>query len=247
MTTTPRLLAAARDLLARREVVLMVALFAAAALLLGFGLLAAEVIEGDTAAFDKAVLALFRAPGNPADPIGPAWLEEMARDVTALGSFALLGIVVLLSTGYLVLAKKPAQALLMFGAVVGGTVVSTALKLGFDRPRPDILGAPRVFTASFPSGHAMLSAVTFLTLGALLAASTTDLRLRGYCMGAALALTLLVGLSRLYLGVHYPTDVIAGWCVGSAWALLCWTTAQWLQKTRAVEPPGGEATDVRVG
>ena len=99
----------------------------------------------------------------------------------------------------------------------------------FDRPRPDLTGVARVFTASFPSGHAMLSAVSFLTLGALLAQGSADTRVKAYIAVLAIFLTVAVGTTRVYLGVHHATDVLAGWCVGSAWALLCWTVAEWLR------------------
>ena len=207
-----------------------ISLFMAGSLLIGFGLLAEQVLEGDTSAFDQAILLAFRSSADPASPIGPAWLQEMARDVTALGSFAFLGFITIAVAGYLLISRRPALVLLMAVAVVGGVVISTLLKLGFDRPRPDIPHGVRVFTASFPSGHAMLSAVTFLTLGALVARAEADRRLKAYFVSMALFLTIIVGVSRVYLGVHYPSDVLAGWCVGSAWAILCWSVALWLEK-----------------
>ena len=207
-----------------------ISLFLAGSLLIGFGLLAEQVIEGDTSTFDRAILLAFRSSADPATPIGPAWLQEMARDVTALGSFAFLGFITIAVAGYLLISRRPALVLLMAVAVVGGVVINTLLKLGFDRPRPDIPHGIRVFTASFPSGHAMLSAVTFLTLGALVARAEADRRLKAYFVSMALFLTIIVGVSRVYLGVHYPSDVLAGWCVGSAWAILCWAVALWLEK-----------------
>lgn len=223
--------------LGRDKIGLILAVFVVAALALGFGLLAEEVMEGDTSGFDRAIIMALRSGGNPADPIGPAWLEEMGRDVTALGSFAFLGFVFLATVGYLFLIEKRALALLMSAAVLGGVALSTALKMGFGRPRPDIPHAARVFTASFPSGHATLSAITFLTLGAVLTRVSADRRVKAYFIVMAVFLTVMVGLSRLYLGVHYPSDVLAGWCVGAAWAVLCWTAALWLQRRGDVEPP----------
>jgi undecaprenyl-diphosphatase len=210
----------------------IICLFVAGSLILGFGLLAEEVLEGDTSGFDRVVLMALRSGGNPSDPIGPAWLEEMGRDVTALGSFAFLGFVSVAAVGYLLIARRRSFALLVAAAVLGGELISTALKMGFDRPRPDIPHAARVFTASFPSGHAMLAAITFLTLGALLARAQTDPRLKAYFVSISVFLTIVVGLSRIYLGVHYPSDVLAGWCIGSAWALLCWSVALWLEQRR---------------
>ena len=200
--------------------------------------LIAAVLKGDTASFDQAVIMALRSGGNPADPIGPPWFEELGRDVTALGSFAFLGFVFLATVGYLLLVGKRALAVLMAVGVLGGMLISTLLKMGFDRPRPDLPHLARVFTASFPSGHATLSAITFLTLGALLTRVHADRRIKAYFMALAVFLTVSVGLSRIYLGVHYPSDVLAGWCVGSAWAILIWAGGLWLQQRGNVEPPG---------
>ncbi|HYI42598.1 MAG TPA: phosphatase PAP2 family protein [Sphingomicrobium sp.] len=229
--------------LGRRDILPLLAAFVGAALLLAFGMLAEEVVEGDTQKVDTALLMKFRTPGDPTDLIGPEWFEEMVRDVTALGSYAFIFIVVLVCAGYLLLLRKRGLALLLVAAEGGGMLISNLLKNGFDRPRPDIEHAARVFTASFPSGHATLSAVTFLTLGALLTRVSPSRRANLYFMSVAVVLTLLVGTSRVYLGVHYPSDVIAGWCVGSAWAALCWAVALWLQRRGSVEGPaprGGE-------
>lgn len=202
----------------------------AAALLGGFGLLADAVVDGDTLNLDNAVLMALRTPGDATDPIGPAWLEEAVRDVTALGSFSVLGILVIVAFAYLLLAGKQRTGWFMVFAVVGGTIISTVLKMLFDRPRPDLTGVAEVFTASFPSGHATVSAVVFLTIGAMLAETTPERRLQLFFIGVAVALTVLVGLSRIYLGVHYPTDVLAGWSLGAAWALLCTSVARYLRE-----------------
>ena len=90
---------------------------------------------------------------------------------------------------------------------------------------------------SFPSGHAALSAVCYLTLGVLLAQTQASRTLRIYFIATAMVLTLLVGVTRIYLGVHYPTDVLAGWCFGIAWALICWTVMSYFQRRGEIEPP----------
>lgn len=228
---------AAVSRLRRPESAILGGLLLVAGLLLGFVGLAELVTRGSTVAFDNAVLNAFRTAGDPADPIGPAWIEEMARDVTALGSFAGLGLLFISVVLYLVFTGKRSAALLMSVSVLGGVAISTLLKMSYDRPRPELTQAARVFTASFPSGHAMLSAVTFLTLGALLTRVRGKRPLRVYFMTMAVLLTVLVGLSRIYLGVHYPTDVLAGWCVGSAWAGLCFLVMVWLQQRGGVEQP----------
>lgn len=193
-----------------------------ALLLWGFASVADEVIEGDTTTFDEAVTAFFREPGNPSELWGPAWLEEAVRDVTSLGSFTVLGFVLLAAVVFLALSGKPRTAVFVGFSVVGGTILSTVLKDLFDRPRPEMIDAARVFTASFPSGHATMSAVVYLTLGLLLAEATAARRLKAYFVGLGIFMAVAIGVSRIYLGVHYPTDVIAGWALGAAWSLVCW-------------------------
>jgi undecaprenyl-diphosphatase len=220
------------------EWLLLSGILVAAAGGFAFAWLAGEVIEGETERFDRRLLLAFRSPADPSDPIGPRWVEEMARDVTALGSGIVLAFMTLGVIGYLLLARKRGAALLVALAVGGGTLLSTLLKFGFDRPRPDLVPhAVAVYTASFPSGHAMLSAATFLTLGALLMRVATQRRLKFYVMALAVLATVAVGLSRVYLGVHWPTDVLAGWSAGAAWALLCWLVALRLQQAGRVETP----------
>jgi len=190
------------------------------AMLLGaFGLVAEDVAEGETTALDNAVLLAFRVPGHPEQPIGPHWLPEAVRDVTALGSYPILTIVVTLVVAYLLFVGRRATAALIAASVITGSIASMVLKAIFGRPRPELTGVAEVFTASFPSGHALTSAVTYLTIGAVLAGTTTSFRQRAFFIGSAALLTFLVGLTRLYLGVHFPTDVIAGWSLGAAWAL----------------------------
>jgi undecaprenyl-diphosphatase len=222
----------------RLEFRLLVIFLGFAALVLAFGLLAEEVIEGDTTAFDRTIFLFFRQPDDPANTIGPLWLKEAARDLTGLGSTVVLGIVFISVLGYLVILRKRAAALLVLVAIAGGQLLSTVLKLVFERSRPNLVpDAPHVLTASFPSGHAMVSAVTYLTLAALVARVQQSHNARIYLLALAIVLTVLIGTSRVYLGVHWPTDVLAGWCVGSAWALLCWTIALWLQRRGQVEQP----------
>ena len=211
-----------------------------AGLVFAFGLIAQEVVRGKTLAFVRLIMLSLRSAADPSVPIGPAWLPEAARDVTSLGSMVVLGIVTLAGVGYLLLAGKPAVAWLMVIAVVGGIALSDLLKFAFGRARPDVV-APlaRVFTTSFPSAHATLSAIAYLTIGAILARSQSSSTLSLYFMSLAAFLTVLIGVSRIYLGVHYPTDVLAGWCVGAAWALGCWSTmARWQSVGGQLVPHG---------
>jgi undecaprenyl-diphosphatase len=209
-----------------------------AGLLLCFGVIAQEVAEGEPIAFDRWVLLALRQTADPAVPVGPYWLPEAARDVTALGSVMVLGIVLLVVTLYLFISGKQHTGWFVLATILAGATLNSLLKLAFARPRPDLVTPlMREFTLSFPSGHAALSAVCYLTLGALLAQAQTARAIRVHFIVTAMGLTFLVGLSRIYLGVHYPTDVLAGWCIGSAWALICWTAMSYLQRGGTVEPP----------
>lgn len=213
--------------------------------LFAFSKLASEVSEGETADLDRAVLTGLRSAADPSVPVGPAWLRAAMVDLTALGGATVVTAVTLLVVGYLLAARKARTALFVAGAVGVGALASTALKWAFDRPRPDVVEhLVRVHSTSFPSGHAMMSAVVYLTLGALLARAHTERRVKVYLLGAAIALALTVGASRVYLGVHWPTDVVAGWTVGAVWAGLMSLVAQRLQRERAIDPPtdGGDAT-----
>lgn len=222
--------------LLREEIGLVVVLVVIAGGILAFLRLADVVAEGETEAFDRAVLLLFRDPANLAQGPGPGWLPGIMRDITALGGLAVLTLIVTVTAVYLVLVGKRAAALFVVLAVTGGTLLSHGLKMLFDRPRPDLIpNAPLELTASFPSGHAMVSAVTYLTLGVLLTRLDAPRRVHAYFLAVAVVMTVMIGISRIYLGVHWPTDVLAGWCLGAAWALFCWLVALWLQRRGQME------------
>ena len=200
-----------------------------------FALLADEVLEGGTQAFDQKLLLAFRH-SDTREPLGPRFVQEAARDVTSLGGTAVLTIVTLIAAGFLSLDGKRHMAFFVCGSVLGGTIAGTILKDLFHRPRPDLVPYSAYFSgASFPSGHSLMSAVTYLTLGALLARSHERRRLKAYFLLVAISLTFAVGVTRVYLGVHWPTDVLAGWTAGAVWALLCWLLARRLQSQRTLE------------
>jgi undecaprenyl-diphosphatase len=231
-----------RSRLATQEFDVLGLVLVAAAILFAFFHLADEVVEGDTRSFDSAVLLSLRNSADLADPIGPAWLELAARDLTSLGGYPVVILTTLSAVGFLLITGKRHVALLVLVSAGGGMLLSSELKGFFERPRPDLVPhAVQVYTMSFPSGHAMLSAATYLTLGALLARVQPRRWVRLYLLAVAVALTLLIGASRVYLGVHWPTDVLAGWCVGAAWAMLCWTIALWLQRRGKVETGAEDA------
>ncbi len=213
------MLGRARPLLERRVLAVMLLI---CGLGYGFAQLADEMREGETTSFDTAVLLAFRSPADPADPLGPGWMEELGRDVTALGSVGVLAGLTFGAAGYLWLAGRRGTMLLVLLSVFGGQAASSIFKLVFDRARPDLVPhGTATYTASFPSGHAMMAAVTYLTLAALLARIQPRRALAAYLLSLGVVLTLAVGVSRVYLGVHWPTDVLAGWSAGAAWALAC--------------------------
>ncbi|NUQ61661.1 MAG: phosphatase PAP2 family protein [Pirellulales bacterium] len=224
--------------LARHQLGLLLSLLAIAVAGWVFLEIADEVIEGDTKAADEAIILWLREPGNPHDPIGPHWMAEFARDITALGGTGVLVLVTAAVAGYLWLDRRFGALWLVVLATLSGTALAYGLKSTFNRPRPELVPhLAETFTSSFPSGHSMLSAVVYLTLGALLAQLARAKRLKAYVLSVAVLLTGLVGFTRVYLGVHYPTDVVAGWSAGLFWAVVCLLIARYLQRRGAVEEP----------
>jgi undecaprenyl-diphosphatase len=198
--------------------------------------LAGDVVEGDTQGFDDRVLRALRDPNDPGTPIGPHWLRIAALDITALGSGFVLGLTVTAITGFLLLQGMTRTALFILVASVGGWVLNNSLKGVFGRERPDVVPhLSEVASLSFPSGHAMTSAVVYLTLGVLLMRVVERPITKFYCLGVAILATLLIGSTRVYLGVHYPTDVLAGWMIGFAWALLCWIVERAIERRSGIE------------
>jgi undecaprenyl-diphosphatase len=190
--------------------------------LFAFVKLAGGVSAGRTRGFDAHLLLMFRNPEDLSDPLGPPWMEVFVRDLTALGGFGTLTLLTVAACGYLWLRRKPGLALSLALSVGGGLILNTVLKGFIGRPRPDIVPhGTSAALASFPSGHAMMAAVVYLTLGAMLAYFSERIRFKVYFLFWSVLLTVLVGISRLYLGVHWPTDIIAGWIAGAAWALVC--------------------------
>jgi undecaprenyl-diphosphatase len=206
--------------------------------------IAEEVVEGDTQQFDEWAVRALRRADDPATPIGPTFLHEIGRDLTALGGVFVCTLVTLGVCGYLLMIRKYHAMWLVVGATLGGLLISTILKHSFGRERPDIVPhLSHVYTSSFPSGHAMLSAVVYLTLGVMLARLVPNRAAKIYFLSMAILLSFLIGISRVYMGVHYPTDVLAGWTAGCVWATLCYIVARQLQirgkVERDVDEPGG--------
>jgi len=184
------------------------------------------VTAGETASIDKKILLLFRNSENPSIPLGPERLQHVIRDITALGSSTLLTIFTLLIVFYLALKKEVRSIVYVLSAAIGGGVLVQLLKHFFARPRPDIVThLVSEFTMSFPSGHSAMSAVIYISFAVLISRIENSHKTRLFLISSALIISFLVGLSRIYLGVHYPTDVLAGWMIGLFWALLCWFVA----------------------
>ena len=194
-----------------------------------FLVLAWLVSDGRTKEFDRAAMLAMRDPANADRAFGPVWFREAAAEWTALGGYPILTLLVaILVVGFLASGRRR-TALVALTSLALGASVSSGLKLAFARPRPDLVEhLDRIFTSSFPSAHAMMSTVTFLTIAAMLATLIQRPALRAYTFAVAAMLAILVGVSRVYLGVHWPTDVAAGWAVGVAWASLSWLVADHL-------------------
>ncbi len=203
----------------------------------GFVALADEVADNETRMVDTMLLETIR------DTYRPVWLVETFRDITALGSNAVLVMAVLATAVFLLISRRPKMMLYVVTSVVLGSLLVYVLKGSFDRDRPVFAGQPATATASFPSGHAALSAVVYVTLGGLLSQVTRRWRIKAFFIVAALLLTLLVGFSRIYLSVHWPSDVLGGWSLGLAWATLSYALLRVLQVRQWLEGPGYRLTD----
>jgi undecaprenyl-diphosphatase len=189
----------------------------------GFIEVADDVMEGDTHAIDTQILMMMRDGNDPQNAWGPPWVQEMMRDISGLGGIAILTMVTFSAALYLIMMKKYGQGLYLVVSVSLGTALTNLLKSGFDRPRPDLVPhGSYVFTGSFPSGHSMMSAWVFLSVGALLARAHKSYSMKIYFLTTSIFLTVAIGISRVYLGVHWPSDVLAGWLVGGAAAISFW-------------------------
>lgn len=203
---------------------------AAAAVALGLVLLVGLAVDRWSFAFDHAILVSLRAWG------GPSWLPRVAKDVTALGGAVILTLVVIAVTGLLLVQRLWLTALAVLAASISGGMAVDAIKAWAGRARPDLVDhLVTVTNASFPSGHAANSATVYLTVAALSTQVLRQSAARTYTVVVAVLLVGAIGLSRIYLGVHWPTDVLAGWSFGTLWALAWWWATE-----RARASIGGE-------
>jgi undecaprenyl-diphosphatase len=220
----------------RLELAELVALLAVAALGWTFLELYEAVREGASLDLDTRIMLALRDPADASRPLGPGWLETAMRDATALGGTLVVTFLTLAVAGYLLLAGKRGAALFVLVSIAGAALLSTVLKEVLGRDRPPFAGELAAeLTSSFPSGHTTGAAAAYLTLGVLTARFVVSHALKIYLVALAVAVTVAVGISRVYLGVHWPSDVLAGWTLGGGWALCCWTVARLLQDEGRIE------------
>lgn len=219
-----------------REFVLLLAAASICGSIFIFASVTDEVMEGDLHEAEQGWMRSLRLPDDAATPIGPVWLQHVSLDISALGGGGVLTLMTLIVTGHLLLERRFHAVVLLLVATLGGVILSRVLKAIFARERPSIIPhLSEVTSASYPSGHSMLSSIVYLTLAVMLAQAVKSRRLKVYFVGVALLASFLIGLTRIYLGVHYPTDVVAGWSVGTGYAVICLLAAYWLQKRGTVE------------
>jgi len=209
---------------ARAEIAALTALLIAAVGVMTFVEVADDMTEADGQAFDQQVLAILRPHiDDPGRPWGPWWLKEAAADITALGGISVLGLFALIVVLFLLSQRKWLSSLLLTLGLAGGVALSEGLKAIFERERPPAtMQAVETINASFPSGHALLSTVFYLSLAVMLTRAFPRRRFKAFVLGVGMTLALLVGLTRIYLGAHWASDVFAGWAVGAAWAMMLW-------------------------
>lgn len=225
--------------LARHGWVPLLALLLALAGLWGFLEIADDVQDAETTHIDQWIferLAIYdRASG---------FWQESGRDLTALGGTTVITLMVTSVTLFLLFKRQWKSSVFVVVAVLGGLGISLLLKDLYDRERPHlVVHQSHVMTSSFPSGHAANSAVAYLTMAILLSKLVESPRMKAYIVGVGLLIPLLVGFSRVFVGVHWPTDVVAGWLIGLSWGLAVHAAATYLQRRGGIEPEGLEETE----
>ncbi|HEV7384365.1 MAG TPA: phosphatase PAP2 family protein [Phenylobacterium sp.] len=213
-----------QSLLRRIESRALILVIGAAGGFWAFFNIAGEMTEGETQALDKHILLALRAPADPSQPIGSLSFQEAMRDVTALGGVTVMTLVTVVGVLAFLMHGKRWHAGILAASVLLADLSSEGLKHLYGRPRPALVPhGSYVYSASFPSGHSTLSAATFLTLAMLIASLEPNRGTKIMVFVLAMLLVLAIGVSRVYLGVHWPSDVLAGWCLGGGWALAAWT------------------------
>ena len=204
---------------------------------LSFIEIADDMTEADGQAFDQMVLHWMQPVAG--EPRGPWWLHEAAADITSLGGIAVLGLFAIVAVGILLILRKWLSGVLLVVGLAGGVALSEGLKAVFERERPPAdFQAVETLNASFPSGHALLSTVFYLSVAVMMTRAFPKRRLKIYVLGVGMVFALLVGLTRVYLGAHWASDVMAGWCVGAAWAMALWLVSYAVERSQRRRPHG---------
>ncbi|HEY0053678.1 MAG TPA: phosphatase PAP2 family protein [Caulobacteraceae bacterium] len=221
--------------LGRTEVGALVALTVIAGGVATFLEVADDMTEADGQALDLAVLRALRPnPANLHDALGPPWLEHAMAELTSLGGLSVLLAFATAAVGFLVMQKRRGSAMFLGFTLAGGLGLSEFFKGMFERGRPDaVYRTFETINASFPSGHALMATVFYLTIGVMVARTQTRKRVKAYMVGVAVALALIVGVTRVWLGAHWLSDVLAGWSLGAAWAMFVWLSAYLIARWRA--------------
>lgn len=210
--------------IARTEIAAVSALFIIALGVMTFVELADDMTEADGLAFDQSILSWVQPVAG--EPRGPWWMKEAAADLTSLGGISVLALFATIAIGFLLIHRKRLSALLLVVGLAGGVALSEGLKAIFERERPPAaFQAVETINASFPSGHALLATVFYLSLGVMLTRAFSRRHVKAFVLGAAIVIALLIGTTRVYLGAHWASDVLAGWSVGAAWAMALWLVA----------------------
>lgn len=227
-------------MLAKTEFTALGALMVVALGALTFGDLAEDLKKPGQEAFDLRILHALRPyADDPSRPWGPWWLKEAASDLTSLGGISVLTLFATIAIIFLLIQRKRLSALLLVLGLAGGVALSEGLKAAFERERPPSpFQAVETINASFPSGHALLSTVFYLSLGVMLTRAFPERRFKIYVLGVAILIALLIGLTRIYLGAHWATDVFAGWSVGAAWAMALWLVSYAIERRQAARQAG---------
>lgn len=238
--------------LLRAEIAAVAALFVVAVGVMTFVEVADDMTEADGIAFDQMVLEAVRPYADPGRGWGPWWMEEAAADLTSLGGISVLGLFAVIVIGFLLFQRKWLSSLLLAVGLIGGVMLSEGLKGVFERERPPVeYQAVETINASFPSGHALLATVFYLSIGVMLTRAFPRRRFKTYVLAVAVVVALIVGVTRIYLGAHWASDVFAGWSLGAAWAMALWLVAyavERFQRRRGGlhdEPSGDAETEPR--